>query len=410
MLSNSKKEDLITLQKEIKAELYRLLNFWNTEVIDDVNGGYIGRIDHYGNKDIEAVKGVVLNTRILWTFASAYRVLGDLKYKKAADRAYAYLIDNFWDCEHGGLIWSVDYKGAALNKRKQAYAQGFGIYALSEYTRATGNHDALIYAQELFHLLESKFIDVTEGGYIEALANDWSALDDFRLSEKDDNLPKSMNTHLHILEPYTNLYRIWPNVQLKESILKLIEIFQTRIISPGTGHFNLFFDMDWSVRSTAISYGHDIEGAWLMHEAAHEINDATVIANTQKTALKLVDITLSEGIDMDGSLFNERDGAHLDTDKHWWPQAEAMVGVVDAYEIKQDDKYLIELQKLWCFIKYNLIDKEKGEWYWLVDINSIPNEKEDKVGFWKCSYHNSRALMEVMERIDKLVSNQYGVI
>lgn len=390
------------LKEELSLELSSILSFWTSEAIDNNNGGFIGEINHFGEKNSEASKGVILNTRILWTFSAAYRATKTQKYKDIADNAYSYIIKHFWDSENGGLIWEVDCLGSPLNTRKQAYAQGFGIYAFSEYYRATQQKDSLDFANVLFEILENKFWDQKYGGYIEALKQDWSVIEDMRLSEKDQNSPKSMNTHLHIIEPYVNLYRVNPSEKLKRSIVSLLEIFKDKIIDINTGHFNLFFGMDWQIQSTAISFGHDIEGAWLLHEATQVIGDKKWIKTIRKSALQLVEITLNKGVDTDGSLFNEYDNGHMDTDKHWWPQAEAMVGLMDAYEINHNEKYLEGIIKLWNFIKFNLKDRENGEWHWRIDENGNPVTSEVKVGFWKCPYHNGRALMELIERIEKI--------
>lgn len=395
----SEKENLLILNDELKIELKRILNFWSTEAIDNVNGGFIGEIDNLGNKNYKAHKGAVLNTRILWTFSAAYRTTKNNSYKIIANKAYNYIIKHFWDTKNGGLFWEIDAQGNIINTRKQAYAQGFGVYAFSEYYRATKNEDSLDYSKQLYHILENNFRDKEHTGYIEALKEDWTAIEDMRLSNKDLNAPKSMNTHLHILEPYTNLYRVWKDVSLKQNIKNLITIFQDKIIDKKTGHFNLFFDRDWSHKSTAISFGHDIEGAWLLHEAAEVLQDKLVLKSVQKTAINLVDLTLQKGLDSDGSLFNELENNHLDKDKHWWVQAEAMVGLIDAYQINPKETYLISIYKIWDFIKNYLIDYKNGEWFWRVDEKGAPILEEDKLGFWKCPYHNSRALMELIERI-----------
>lgn len=393
---------LFDFKDEFVLELNEILDFWANETVDELNGGFIGEINDIGEKKSKASKGSVLNSRILWTFSAAYRTTKIEKYKVIAERAYQYLMNHFWDSENGGLIWEVDYLGNPINTRKQAYAQGFGIYAFSEYYRATGNLESLNIANELYDKLESHFLDKVNGGYIEALKADWSPIEDMRLSDKDQNSPKSMNTHLHIIEPYVNLYRVNPSKELKESITNLLDIFQNKIIDTETGHFNLFFGMDWEVQSTAISFGHDIEGAWLLMEAAQVIEDVKWIKKIKNSSLRLVEITINKGLDVDGSLFNEYDNGHLDKDKHWWPQAEAMVGLIDAYEVNPNPKYLEGIIKIWNFIKYNLKDNENGEWYWRVDENSNPITSEVKVGFWKCPYHNSRALMELTERINNL--------
>ena len=402
----NKKVNFEFLKEEFLEELNNILEFWSSQAVDRQFGGFVGCINHFGAIKPMATKGAVLNTRILWTFSAAYNIIGSEKLLKLADSAYDYIKSCFWDNINGGLFWEVNHLGQALNTRKQAYAQGFGIYAFSEYYRATGNKESLEYAKKLFQLLESNFRDKTHGGYIEALDKNWNPLEDMRLSEKDANYPKSMNTHLHILEPYTNLYRVWPNEELKKSILHLIDIFQKHIIDEETGHFSLFFEMDWTCKSELVSYGHDIEGAWLIHEAAIEIADQQVVHDAQKSALLLVNSTLKDGRDTDGSLFYETEGNHTDTDKHWWPQAEAMVGAMDAWQMSGNDDYLTEVDRVWAFIKENLIDYENGEWFGRVDKNGEPYETEDKAGFWKCPYHNTRALIEMMNRIDALPTQQ----
>ncbi|WP_346859600.1 AGE family epimerase/isomerase [uncultured Draconibacterium sp.] len=389
------------LSDEMSLELENILEFWSAKTIDKQAGGFVGQIDQDGTIAINASKGVVLNARLLWTFSAAYRIIGSEKLESLANRAYEYLLNYAWDKENGGLYWELDFEGNPVNTRKQAYAQGFGIYALSEYYMATGNSKSLEYAKKLYSILENHFLDEENGGYIEALDKDWKPMADMRLSEKDANFPKSMNTHLHILEPYTNLYRAWKTDELRSKIAHILDVFQNRIINPETGHFTLFFEMDWTRRCDIVSYGHDIEGAWLLHEAAHEIEDAERIKTIQKSALRLVNVTLNEGTDTDGSLFYERDGEHLVSDKHWWPQAEAMVGLMDAWEISGEKKYLEEIVRVWEFIKENIIDYENGEWFGRVDRKNEPVQSEDKVGFWKCPYHNTRAMIEMMIRIQK---------
>ncbi|MRT92057.1 AGE family epimerase/isomerase [Ancylomarina sp. 16SWW S1-10-2] len=387
---------------ELENELRSILTFWADNTIDLSQGGFIGELDNKGNIHTEVEKGVVLNARLLWTFSAAYNFLKEPTYLTLADRAYSYLIDHFWDDANGGLFWSVSADSSANNTRKQAYAQGFGIYGFSEYYKASGEKESLDYAIKLFHLIEVNFKDNKYGGYIEALAEKWEPLDDMRLSEKDANEPKSMNTHLHIIEPYTNLYRVWPDIQLKASIHDLIEIFQDKIIDKETSHFNLFFDVDWTVKSEIVSYGHDIEGAWLLNEAAHFIHDKELMLQMKELSLKMVDATMLEGFDIDGSLFYELEKGYLDTDKHWWPQAEALIGLLDAYKNSSESKYLDAALKVWQFIKNHIKDEENGEWFWKVDQNGVPDLEQPKVGFWKCPYHNSRAMMEAITRLNAI--------
>ncbi|MCF8359883.1 MAG: AGE family epimerase/isomerase [Prolixibacteraceae bacterium] len=390
--------ELIEVQE---AELDNILKFWIEQATDRENGGFIGSILSSGVKVNNAGKGAILNGRILWTFSAAYNYTGNKKYLEAADSVFGYFINHFIDKKNGGVFWELDCKGNPVNTRKQAYAQGFAIYGLSEYYRASGNDKSLHLTQELFWTIEKHFLDRENGGYIEALSKNWKPLEDMRLSEKDANFPKSMNTHLHILEPYTNLYRCWKNPILEESIRNMIRIFLDKIIDKNTAHYQLFFEMDWAVRSETVSYGHDIEGSWLMAEAADVIGDEALIDEVNEMAVSMADVTMKEGADKDGSIFNEREGEHLDTDKHWWPQAEAMVGYVNAWQLTGSDKYLDEAERVWDFIDLKIIDHDLGEWRWRVDSEGLPYSSDEKVGFWKCPYHNTRALIEVCSRLKK---------
>jgi mannobiose 2-epimerase len=391
--------EFIKVQEE---ELSRIMSFWSENAVDDENGGFQGAINGYGKVVKNATKGAVLNARILWTFSAVYNYTKNKKYLQMAERAFDYFVNHFIDKKNGGVFWELSAQGEPINTRKQGYAQGFAIYGLSEYYRVTDNEKSLLLAQELFWMLEKHFLDKEHGGYIEALGEDWTELSDMRLSPKDANEPKSMNTHLHILEPYTNLYRCWKNPILEKSIRNLVRVFLDKIIDRSTAHFNLFFDVDWKVKSTAVSFGHDIEGSWLLAEAAEVLDDKLLVDEVNIMALRMVDATMKEGTDADGSLFNERDGEHLDTDKHWWPQAEALIGYVNAWQITEEEKYLDEAEKVWNFIDLTMLDRKNGEWYWRVNKAGEPYIEEEKAGFWKCPYHNSRAIIEVCSKLNNI--------
>lgn len=383
------------------VELNRILEYWEKNTQDFLYGGFIGKIDSKGTAFAKASKGAVLNGRILWTFSAAYNFSKDERWLKLANRAFDYFSSNFIDKENGGVFWELSYDGSPLNTRKQSYAQGFAIYGLSEYYRATGNAESLELAKSIYSNLEKYCYDPENEGYVEALDAQWNPMEDMRLSDKDANEPKSMNSHLHILEPYTNLYRVWKDEALANSIRKLIRVFLDKIIDGKTAHFNLFFDMDWTVKSTAVSYGHDIEGTWLLTEAAEVLGDEELLHEVQAMALRMADVTMAEGSDTDASIFNERKGSHLDSDKHWWPQAEAVVGFINAWQLSGNTKYLNQADKVWTFIQNNIVDHKLGEWFWRVDIHGKTYAEDDKVGFWKCPYHNTRALIEAITRLRK---------
>lgn len=399
-------KELQQLKNELQTELFSILAFWKSHSIDTQNGGFIGAIDGNNNPQPNASKGVVLNARLLWTFSSAYAVYGNTNEFEMANRAYDFLIDFFTDKKYGGVFWELDNKGMPLNTRKQIYGLAFAIYGLAAYYKIKKQNEVLKYAIILFDLIEKHSFDTLRNGYIEALTREWNRLDDYRLSEKDANESKTMNTHLHILEGYTNLYRIWKDEKLAKALKNLIELFLDKFIN-SSYHLNLFFDDEWNLKSDEISYGHDIECSWLLYEAAEVLGNKDLLEKTQKVASKMA-IENMEGLDTDGGLIYERFPTKnkTDTDKHWWPQAEAMVGYFNAYQISGHTLLLEKTISTWNFIKNYMIDKEHGEWYWRVNTSGKPYKSDEKAGFWKCPYHNSRACIEIIERINKINNTQ----
>ncbi len=419
--------------KVLKAEVAdvlqnNILNFWLDKMQDNENGGFYGQMTGEGQLVKTADKGGILNARILWSFSAAYRVLRKPEYLEAATRAKDYIIDHFIDREHGGTYWSLDYLGQPRDSKKQFYAIGFMIYGLSEYARATGDREALDYAIQLYDCIEEHSLDQINNGYIEACTREWGEIADMRLSELDANYPKSQNTHLHIIEPYTNLYRCLKEIQESEicnyvsvigsvvpigitvpqevvdrieaSLRNLIDIFTNKILNPSTHHLDLFFDMDWTREAGRLeSYGHDIECSWLLHEAALVLGDVKVLRKVEEV-VKMVAKASEKGLNSDGSMVHEAnlDTGYIDTDRHWWVQAENVVGWLNIYQHFGEESALQKALHCWQYIKDNLIDYEGGEWWWSRNPNGEINCKDDKAGFWKCPYHNSRMCLEIIER------------
>ena len=388
---------------EMEQELKAILSYWMRYTIDEENGGFIGKIDHSNEIYKNAPKGSVLNSRILWTFSAAYKLTGNKEYLDIAEKAFAYLVDHFIDKEYGGVYWTVTHKGQPLDTKKQIYALSFAIYGLSEYYSCSKNEKAKETAFSLYDEICSYSHDERNGGYIEALTRDWNEITDLRLSDKDANEKKSMNTHLHVLEAFANLYSISPEKLLKERIIELIFIFLNHIISKDTSHLILFFEDEWNIRSNIVSYGHDIEAAWLVQEAAEITGDELLLLKVKDASIQLADAA-AKGLDADGGLWYEYDEASgdLTTQKHSWPQAEAMVGFFNAWQITRDEKYLEHSMNSWRFVKEHIHDKTFGEWYWGVYEDYSVMDKEDKVGIWKCPYHNSRACIEIINRINSI--------
>ncbi|MEW9700195.1 AGE family epimerase/isomerase [Paenibacillus sp. SI8] len=388
------------LKQEMSSELEHILQFWMQHTIDRQHSGFYGRIDSDMTVHPEAPKGLVLNARILWTFARAYRHEPKPEYLDIAERALEYLETYFRDSEYPGYFWMVDYQGNPLQTKKQIYGQAFYLYAISEYILATGREDLLNLAEQLFEIVEKSF-DPVHGGYLEAYARNWSEEGDLRLGEHDQNDKKSMNTHLHILEAYTNYYRVCKSTKLEKQFHRLIVDTIERIIDLDKGHFHLFFDEDWSLKSNLVSYGHDIEGSWLLLEAAEVLGDPTLIERSKQAALRMAEAVLEEGVDSDGAVMWEGDADRvLDTDKHWWGQAEAVVGFVNAWQLTGEERYWKAAADCWHFIREHIIDKDNGEWYWRTDKGGKPSLAESKVNEWKCPYHNSRACFEIIERLN----------
>ncbi|AOW17806.1 N-acylglucosamine 2-epimerase [Polaribacter vadi] len=380
------------LKKELNVELKNILSYWVDNTIDKEFGGFLGKRDHYNKVVEKASKGVILNTRILWSFSAATNHLKTDTYKDVCDRSFKYLKDFFNDKINKGVYWEVDYLGNPINKRKQVYAQSFTIYALSEYYLFSKNEEAKTWAIELFNQLEKYAKDTKNEGYFEAFNEDWSPIEDMRLSDKDMNASKTMNTHLHVLEAYTSLLKIYDNNELKASLKMLVKVFLEKFLNTKN-HYELFFDDHWNLLSNTVSYGHDIEAAWLVIDAAKLIDDPELLHQSEEVAVKVADTFLLEAIDKEGAVINEKNLTtnHIDTDRHWWPQVEALIGLKYANDLKSDEKYISSSLKIWDFTKNNLIDYKNGEWFFRVDDKGIVYEDEDKVSMWKAPYHTSRA-------------------
>jgi mannobiose 2-epimerase len=383
--------------EEIRSELVQdILPWWSRRMLDP-EGGFYGQINSYGVLMPHAPRGAVMHARILWAFSAAYRLLGDREYLAVATHAKRYLIDKFYDHRFGGVYWSVNADGTPLDTKKQFYALGFAIYGLSEYARVTGDGEALDYAVKLFQSIEEHSFDSLRGGYIEACTREWGEIADPRLSDKDAPERKTMNTHLHILEPYTNLHRVWPNERLTGQLRGLVELFLKRIEQPSH-HLGLFFDNDWHIREDGISYGHDIEASWLLLEAAIELGDETHIIKVKEHS-KEIALAALEGLNPDGSMnYHLHKEGHTDTERHWWVQAEAVVGQFYLWKFHGMKNMLGHAYHTWEYIRDHLLDHNGGEWWWSAYPDGRINLAEDKAGLWKCPYHNGRMCMELLER------------
>ena len=392
------------LSAEFKQELIAIGDWWIEHAIDREQGGFYGEIRPDNTPIKNATKGIVLNTRILWFFSEVAAVIDKPAYRDAAVRAYDYLVDYFFDKELGGVYWELDAQGKPVNTKKQTYAQAFAVYALCSYYTLTGDEQAMAYALDCFALLEEKTIDRVNQGYFEAFTREWGKMDDVRLSDKDLNYPKSMNTHLHVLEAYTTLNKAKPTEQIKQALRYNIDCFDKYLINHDNGHLRMFLTETWEDFSPGYTYGHDIECSWLLSKALNSLNDPQVTQRMTLGIIKLADITLQEAMGEYGEVLDAFDFASGEklTERVWWVQAEALVGFLNVYTLTRDERYLTVAKNVWAFIKQYQRDSQHGEWLWLSTLDGDHGEEAYKVGFWKGPYHNGRAMLEAINFIKKI--------
>ena len=402
--SNVPTSELTDLSMSVESELKGdILPFWMKYTRNPENGGYYGLIRYDMTVRKDAYRGALLTSRILWTFSAAYRTYHYPVYLEMATYAYRDLVDHFIDPESGGLFWTITADGRPLNVQKQIYGQVFGIYALAEYYRATAQKPALDQAIAIYRLVEAHARDPVNGGYYDNLDRAWN-----RPAAGQRNIlgdaPKSQNSHIHILEAYTNLLRAWPDAGLRANQRDLIEMTIHHIIDPRTHHLILFMKDDWTPIGEEVSYGHDIELSWLLVEAARVVGDPDLVAEVKPISLDIARVTLAEGVDPDGGVLSEGGPkGYTQTNKEWWEQAEAVVGFLNAYQLSGDVRYLDASRHSWDFIQAKFIDRVHGDWNNLVKRDGTPLPLP-KVSLWKCPYHSGRSCMEVVERVQELTS------
>ncbi|WP_167608061.1 AGE family epimerase/isomerase [Maribellus sediminis] len=376
-----------------------ILPFWESYTPDH-NGGFYGTVLNDGTPVPEAPKGCVLNARILWTFSNAYMQFENEAYLELANRAQEYFLTHFIDEEFGGTYWIVKADGSPLDDQKQCYGIAFAIYGLAAHYQATGKHESLQQAISLYHTLEEKAFDPLKGGYIESFTRDWKTPQRYGY-DGTGVAAKTMNTHLHLLEAYSQLYKVWPDSGLKSQLKSLVDVFLEKIIDQKRWHQNLFLTREWENLEHIDSYGHDVELSWLLTEAAELIQEKTLIKQTKDIALKLVNTQMKEGRNPDGSLLYERRNGEIEGTLSWWPQAESVIAFFNAWQISGDEKYLDAAITSWEWIKDNLVDAENGGWYGGLDSDGQPLIGQPKVSLWKCPYHNSRMAFELFVRTQK---------
>jgi len=382
------------LKQEVVQDLTQnILPFW-AKYAPDPSGGFYGILQYDGTPVPDGKKGGILNARIVWTFSAAARILQDPQYLELANRAQRYYIDYFVDPQYGGTYYILNADGTPFDTQKDTYQNAYTIYALAEHYLATGNQESLDVAIANFHKMTTHAYDPLYGGFIESYSRDWQMV--------EVEFPKTMNTHLHILEAFTHLYRVWKDEELKNHLREMIDLIVHKILHNATWHQRLFFTIDWQSVGHIDSYGHDIECSWLLTEAAEVLGDEALIKETQRMALHIVDIQLKEGIDPNGAMIYEKEDDHINANLEWWPQTETVIGCLNAWQISGDKKYLDAAVRTWEWIKNYMIDREYGEWYRSVLPDGTPMKYRPKADHWRCPYHNSRMGFEVIVRFPQL--------
>ena len=449
-------EDSLTeLSTAVRKELTEnILPFWKKHGRDLSTGGFYGFLGNDNVGDPGMSRSVVMTSRHLWTYSAAARTLGDKSchesraYLEMADYAYAALVRDFIDPVHGGVFWSVRPDGTPDVSKKQIYGEAFALYAFAEYSSAlceirsdkVGSLKAIELAVTLYGLLESHARDRILGGYAEARARDWSPTSDLKLSGKDIDCDKSMNTNLHVMEALASLHRaigvIYASClvpegavdlrrRVAESLSSLIKVTVSKILG-SDNHLDLYFNPDWSSVGDIISYGHDIEASWLLWEAVAELEsgfDKTAETGSKSSSvlnanvglkaeikaivIKMAETTLDEGTEPEKmgtapeirAIMNEFHDGHKDPTRVWWCQAEALVGFFNAWQLTGKQKFLDAVLAEWKWIILYQIDRKNGDWFAAVRPDGTPDLNEPKGGNWKASYHNGRCCMELLRRI-----------
>lgn len=395
-----------SLMPRVQDELVTsLIPFWLKHSVDPAGCGFVGELTSDLHIVPDARKGLILNTRILWAFSAAARFTGDPECRRMADYAFTQLRDRFWDQQFGGAYWELASDATPADTCKKTYGQGFFIYAMSEYYMLTQSLEAMELARQTFRLIETHAWNAEAKGYLEVFDRNWRFSDTQQLSAVDLSVPLSMNAQLHILEAYLNLYPFWKDDLLGRQLKGLIELFRDKILDAETTHFRLFFDLSWRSQSTHISYGHDIEGSWLLCQAAEALGDWVLQDEMDKLAVRIAETTLAEGLGSEHGLIYESDGrGHKRFEYEWWCQAEAAVGFLNAYQLSGRTEFLEAAEKFWRFIERHQKDKEKGEWYYMLDAQLAPDRSRPKISQWKCPYHNIRACIEILQRLQSLTA------
>lgn len=383
------------MKVEVRYHLCRdIIPFWKA-LRDDEFGGYYGFMDYDLNVDKKYIKGCILNSRITWFFSNAYTLLKDESLLEEAKHGYEFLKDHCLDKENGGIYWAMNYDGSVNDSMKHTYNQGFAIYALSSYYEASGDKEALKTAKDIFNTIESKCKD--EVGYLEAFDKEFNPVSNEALSENGVMADRTMNTLLHIVEGYTELYRVSGDPEVKEKLHEILHTFSTKIYNPDLHRQEVFFDSEYNSIIDLYSYGHDIETSWLIDRTVDVLNEKEYTDLIYPITQDLAEAIYNVAFD-GSSLPAEAENGVVKEARVWWVQAETLLGFLNAYRKNpEEQKYLEAANAVWQNISKNVIDKRSGEWFSELDKEGKPNSSMPMVEPWKCPYHNGRMCFEILK-------------
>ena len=402
-----------------------LLPFWVARARDDAHGGFITHFDQHGHDTGEDEKSLIAQTRSVYTYASAHRAgYGGGHLADFARHGVDYLLDTMWDTEHGGFFWMTNRRGEVTNDQKIAYGQSFAIYALSEYTLATGDGRGLEFAEKTFDLLQKWAVDTRHGGYFEMFRRDWT----LKGPGPEGGDRKTLDVHMHLMEAFTTLYEASGNALHRRKLLEVISLLIEKIMHPEFGTGIPQFWADWSVapqikfdvvwgwdrftedgvKSAAqdnTSYGHNAEFAWLLLHALDLLGEPL---DAYRDALrKPLDHAVAHGVDWEwGGVFVE--GSHAgpvyDREKEFWQQAECLIGFLDGYRLFGEEKYLRAYEVVHRFVLDRMVNRPVGEWWPLTTRLGQPIWTHMSHS-WKINYHTVRAMVQSIRRLEALTGH-----
>lgn len=386
------------LDREMTLAAHRILQFWVHHMLDKEYGGCYGMMKNDVTLVRDADKGLVLQTRTLWSFAYAARAFNDPLYSEIANQLYDFLVRNLYDAQNGGFYWSVDFSGQPADTNKQIYGQAFAIYALAEYFALTGDPQARTLALNTFHLMLEKCTDPSHGLLLNSYDRNWNVLSDFTITESQHNEPFHSNTLLHVVEAWNNLYMHTGDATVHAGLHRLMKTL-LRVFMDSQGYMHMYLCADLTPVNAPFSAGHEFEFIWISLWSARLLNDPVLDEEVHRRAYSVGDNLIRHAIDKSGTIYDIKEiGGKRIKERRWWDQAETMMGLWSLYEETGDVRYLRHCWRNWQYVRQHFVIKNIGEWRWNVLSPEIKRGWRGYLaGPWKTPYHSVRACVEIAQ-------------